>query len=195
MFDGLKCSPPISKTNTIIFSLDDIYRQWLNRKITRVESHEPNKHLIKCCCRGALSGGWDFPNSFKEAVKLFTLPEPLGGHITEFTIQAPQRLFWPLAFPWPISMWILHFLLFQSVRGQRMGIAEFLPVFPKQLKADFGSALACLGTEVALSKVQESAGKVSTSKWVPGVWTLHSRILYFFWESKALKIWKGLWCR
>lgn len=40
-----------------------------------------------------------------------------------------------------------------------MGIAEFLPVFPKQLKADFGSALACVGTEVALSKVQESAGK------------------------------------
>lgn len=40
-----------------------------------------------------------------------------------------------------------------------MGIAEFPPVFPKQPKTDLGSSLACLGTEVALSKVQQSAGK------------------------------------
>lgn len=51
------------------------------------------------------------------------------------------------------------FSLFQSVRGQRIGIAEFPPVFPKQPKTDLGSSLACLSTEVALPKVQQSADK------------------------------------
>lgn len=40
-----------------------------------------------------------------------------------------------------------------------MGIAEFPLVFPKQPKPDLGSSLPCLGTEAALSKVQQCAGK------------------------------------
>lgn len=40
-----------------------------------------------------------------------------------------------------------------------MGIAEFPSVFPKQPKTHLCSSLACLGTEVALSKLQQSAGK------------------------------------
>lgn len=41
-----------------------------------------------------------------------------------------------------------------------MGIAEFPPVFPEQPKTDLHPSLVCLGTEVvALSKVQQSAGK------------------------------------
>lgn len=38
-----------------------------------------------------------------------------------------------------------------------MGIAEFPPVFPKQPKADLGSSLACVATEVSLSKCKVQA--------------------------------------
>lgn len=36
-----------------------------------------------------------------------------------------------------------------------MGIAEFLPVFPKQLKADFGSALACVVQKLPYPKCRK----------------------------------------